>query len=338
VIRRVVVVGLLLALAGCRPALTPAPGVIDRPSLADPPRHPGRPLLLVAMPDSAPFQAVRRSLIDELRNDFDIATFLVSARTQLPEFAARIDREGPRALVLMDNPVLSLYRRYARQKGAGRPIPPAVAVMTSFLEQLPDLHNTTGVAYEVPGVTAFVQLRSIIARQLKKVAVLHRPRFRELVQRQGRLAAKEQITLLPIEVSAEPSPEEIRTVLRRLREDGEIDAIWILNDNGLLRDAGFLSQAWRPEISRFRVPVIVGLPSLVSAEAQFGDFAVVPDHDALGVQAAQLVFKVAEADWQVHGHPVELPVSTVTVANLKRLAELAGLREGAEERVDKVVE
>ncbi len=329
----------LLLLGGCRAAQTPAGGHRQplRPALIDPPRHPGRPLLLLAMPDSPPFQVVRRSLIDELRGDFDFVTLLVSPQTPPGDFAQVIERQRPVALVVMDNPVLSLYRRYLGSAPAGRKVPPAVTVMTSFLDQLGDLRNVTGVAYEVPGVTAFVQLRSIIAKPLKKVAVLHRPRFRRLIEQQAALAAKEQISLAPFEVSNNPTPAEIRAALRRVRESPDIDAMWVLNDNGLLRDAEFLAAAWRPEIERFRVPLIVGLPSLVASEAQFGDFAVVPDHEALGVQTAQLIIKLSESDWQVDGHPVEPSFSTLTVANLKRLADLAGLRPGAEERVDLVV-
>ena len=65
---------------------------------------------------------------------------------------------------------------------------------------------------------------------------------------------------------------------------------------------------------------------------------MVPDHEALGVQSAQLIYKLAETEWRTEEHPVELPISTLTVANLRRLLELRGLRPAADERVDRVVE
>ena len=37
-------------------------------------------------------------------------------------------------------------------------------------------------------------------------------------------------------------------------------------------------------------------------------------------------------------HPVELPVSTVTVVNMRQVKEHFGLREGASRRIDKVIE
>jgi hypothetical protein len=339
--RRAFIAGLLLlALAGCRAAV-PVPAPLARPAtpvMVDPPRRPGRPLIFIAMPDSAPFQVVRKSLVAEVQEDFDIVSTVVSPRTQLADFARQIETLQPRAVVVMDNPVLAMYRHYADSRPPDRPAPPVVAVMTSFLEDLRNLDRTTGIAYEVPGVTAFVQLRSVIARPVRRVAVLYRPRFAGFIARQAKLAAREQITLVPVQVSAEPTASEVRAALRRARESTQMDALWVLNDNGLLRDAGFLEEAWRPEIPRLGVPVVVGLSSLVAAEARFGTFAVVPDHEALGVQTSQLIFKLADSDWQPDEHRIELPISTVTIANLRRLQQDFGLQNNAEERVDKVVE
>ena len=337
--RRLVLAALAAGLAGaCRASLqTAGPAARAVPALVDPPRRGGRPLIFLALPDSPPFRVVRSSLVEELREDFDFVTELVGPPTQLGELARHIERNRPRAVVVMDNPVLALYRRYADGCPPGRAAPPAVAVMASFLEELRNLGNTTGIAYEVPGVTAFVQLRSVIARPVRRVAVLYRPRFAHFIQRQLHLAAKEQITLLPIAVGADPTSDDIRNALRTARESSQLDALWVLNDNGLLRDARFLTTAWRPEIGRLRVPVVVGLSSLAVAEARFGTFAVVPDHEALGVQSAQLIFKLAETDWRADRLPIEPPISTVTIANLTRLQQMFGLQPGAAGRVDQVV-
>jgi hypothetical protein len=340
-LRRAFLVGLLLALGGgCRTGL-PADPPLARPATAaliDPPVRTGRPLIVIAMPDSPPFHVVRKSLVDELQQDFNIASTLISARTQLSDFARQIETLQPKAVVVMDNPVLALYRRYAESCPPARPAPPAVAVMTSFLEDLRNLERTTGIAYEVPGVTTFVQLRSVIARPVRRVAVLFRPRFAGFIARQAALAAREQITLVPVPVNAEPTASEVRSALRGAQASARMDALWVLNDNSLLRNAAFLEEAWRPEISRLGVPVVVGLSSLVAADARFGTFAVVPDHEALGVQTSQLIFKLADGGWQPDQHPIEPPISTVTIANLRRLQQEFGLQPGAAERVDKVVE
>lgn len=314
-------------------------GEAGSPSIADPPRRPGRPLVMVAMPDSASFRAVRSALIKELTKDFDIQTQVVGPQTGAAMLGAEIARTAPACLVLMDNPTVRLYREWGAQRPAKAPLPPAVVVMASFLEELrAQLPTVTGVAYEVPAVTAFVNLRSMIERPVKRVGVVHRPAFRRFIERQRALAAKEQIELVAVEVAADPGPSAVRVGLRQLRTSQRIDALWVLNDNGLLRDGAFIESAWRRELAALRVPVIVGVPTLVAAEARFGDFAVVPDLGGVGVQAANMVFELNEADWRAQALPIEHPLSTLTVVNLAEVERKFGLQEGAQQRIDKVIE
>jgi hypothetical protein len=304
--------------------------------LVDPPRRPGKSLVLLAMPDSTAFRTVRRALVDEIKKDFDVSTQIVDAHTSLDDFRGRVDAAHPACLVLMDNPTVKLYRAY--QKGHEGPPPPALVVMTSFLEELrADLPNASGVAYEVPGVTAFVNLRSVIERPVSRVGVLHRPSFKRFVERQKALAAKEQITLVPVEVPSDPGSKDVRDALKTLAAE-HVDALWVLNDNGLLKDGRFLEAAWRPELAGLGVPVVVGVPTLVSADARFGTFAVLPDLEAMGVQAANVLFEISESGWRAGEHPVELPVSTLTVVNMRQIKEHFGLREGATRHIDKVIE
>jgi hypothetical protein len=327
------------AAGGASPVVSPTPSADADARIQDPPRRPGKPLVLVAMPDSASFRAVRSALVNELEQTFDIATQLVDSRTTPADFSAQIHRAQPSCVVLMDNPTIKLYRAYQSGKQPGAPMPAAVVVMSSFLEELrSQLRNVTGVAYEVPGVTAFVNLRSVIARPVSRVGVIHRPPFRKFIERQKALATKEQIELVAAEVPKDPDASEVRDALRRLSTSGRVDTLWVLNDNGLLRDAAFLESAWRGEMASMRVPVIVGVPGLVSGEARFGGFAVVPDLAGLGVQAANVVFELSETGWRAQHLPIELPVSTLTLVNLERIQQTWGLRAGAMRRIDKVVE
>src|SRR6185295_8813756 len=115
----------------------------------------GTPLVLVAMPAAASFQATRRSLVAELGKSFDVSTLTVGADTSLPQLAAALAKTAPACLVLMNNTTVRLYRDYQRSR-PGAKFPPAVIVMASFLEDIRhELTGVTGIAYEVPGVTAF---------------------------------------------------------------------------------------------------------------------------------------------------------------------------------------
>jgi hypothetical protein len=328
-----------LLLGSCAGVLTGDAGRVTASAASDPPRRPGMPLVVVAMPDSPAFQTVRRTLVSELAKDFDVSTHLIDSKTTDGQFRDDLEDSGASAVVLMDNRTIKLYRAYQAGHAAGTAFIPAVVTMSSFLEELhPQLPGSSGVAYEVPGVIAFVRLRDIVKTPVRRVGVIHRPVFHDFIERQKTLAAKEQIELVPIAVSANPDPKEVQAALRRLKTGPPIDALWILNDNRLLPSGEFLETAWRAGADALDVPVIVGIAALVSEEAHLGTFAVVPDLDALGVQTANLVFELSDRHWKADGLPVELPVSTVTVGNLRQLRQRFGLRDGALQRIDRTVE
>jgi hypothetical protein len=329
--------GVGLTIPGCRGVPAGAPP-LARPVFGDPPRRPGRPLILIAMPDSPAFHLTRKAVVRELEDDLDVITAVVGATTRLSEFAAKLAELRPTCLLLLDNPALALYQHYAETQPDSEAVPPAVVAMTPFfIEELRRIRNTTGVAYEVPGVTAFVKLRSVVTRPVRRVAVVHRPRFRQFIDRQARLAAKEDITLVALEVGDDPTATEVRAALGSAR-DADVDALWVLSDRRLLKSVKFINEVWRPQINLFRIPVVVGLASLVATKAEFASFAVVPDHEELGVQTARLILRVAESGWRADQHPVELPISTLTLANIARLREHGGLKPDAASQIDERVE
>ena len=112
----------------------------------------------------------------------------------------------------------------------------------------------------------------------------------------------------------------------------------MLNDNGLVRNAAFVDDTWRAELSESKLPLIVGVPNLVEPSFPLGTLAVVPDHEALGLQAANLLFDLADNDWQVESHPVELPLSVKTVVDIKLVRANFGLRPDALKHIDKPLE
>jgi hypothetical protein len=307
-------------------------------SMADPPRRPGKSLVLIAMPDLDSFRTVRRSLVREIQQDFDIVTTIVARETPPSAFENALNAANPVCVVLMNNPTVNLYRAYQNHRRALGSVIPAVIVMSSFLEELKgQLDNATGVAFEVPGVTAFVQLRSILDRPLGRAGVVYRPAFHHFVDRQVELANREQITLLAQAVPIEAGPADVRKALRVLKSQG-VDALWVLNDNGLLGDADFLDEGWRKAIDDLGVPVIVGVPALVKPEARFGTLAILPDLGALAVQTANLLLQLAQDGWRANRRPVQLPVSTLTFVNMQQAREHFRLRPGALELIDRRIE
>src|SRR5512140_3028820 len=184
----------LLWIAGC--ANTAGAGNSSVPvasALDDPPARPGAPALLVAMPASAAFVEVRRALVAEVHKSFNVATLVVTRDTSPAEIAAAIDRVQPVCAVVMNNVTLNLFQAYEATH-PDRPALPTVVVMAAFLDEIrTQLRRATGISYEVPGVTAFVNLRSILATPIHRVGVVYRPVFRHFVDRQQEPAAREHI-------------------------------------------------------------------------------------------------------------------------------------------------
>ena len=68
---------------------------------------------------------------------------------------------------------MRLYRAY--EKAHPGPLPPSLVVMASFLEELrSELRNSSGVAYEVPAVSAFVSRMRPSARASAKACFRER--------------------------------------------------------------------------------------------------------------------------------------------------------------------
>lgn len=320
--------------AAARPPESPPPSS----TIVDPPARQGSPLLFLAMPMAPAFQETRKGLVAEVADSYNVKTFVVTPKTSASEFRSALESAAPACIVLMNNSTARLYRDYQREH-PDRTFPPAVLVMTSFLEDIRrEIRRATGIAYEVPGVTAFVSLRALIQAPVTRVGVVHSPYARAFVRRQQALASKERIDLISIELGGEaPSGRDVQGALDALKRYHQIDVLWVLNDNRLLRDGRFLREAWLPAVRSLEIPVVVGAAPLVNPSSPFGTFAVLPDHTALGVQAANLIFDLADNGWRAEDRPVELPLSTVKMLDV-RAGKQFGLRPGALNLVDRPLE
>jgi hypothetical protein len=331
------VLGLLcLGLLSCTSSTAPKAGTVEAELLEDAPRREGVPAVLVLLPVSAHTREAWRSLRDELVTSFDVVTRPVTEASTKLELANEIARVKPQCVVLLGNTSTNLYREY-QDSGLGA-VPPAVVLMVSFFEeQHKAFRNTTGIAYEVPGITTFVNLRSFIYRPVQRVGVIHRPLFAPYVSRQAELARVEQVQLVALEVSDDPGPHEIRRAIDTLVVRQGVDALWVLNDNALLQPE-LIAKGWLRMLHKHPVAVVVGVSSLVDTRLHFGSFAMLPDHAALGVQAADLVFRLADEGWNADVIPVQQPISVQSVVDLPWTRRHFQFREEAIDRIDRIVE
>ena len=326
------------ALSACASYLKPASKTAKQEAIRRYTRRPGAPKVLVVMPDLPATREVWNALATELSVELDVALHLVDSNASARDFAAVLEHEKPQVLVLMNNPTVRAYRAYQKSKGANARFPPAIVVMASFLEeQLAGLRNATGISYELPGVIVLANLRSLLTRAIVRVGVVYRPSFADFLWRQQKLAMREEIDLIGVPVREQPAAPDVRRAIFALEKDYNVDAIWVLNDNALLAPE-LLRKAWLPSLGAMKpLPAVVGVPSLVSSEQHFGTFAIMPDHAALGVQAAALVFDVVDGGFSAAGVTRQLPVSVETIVDASQVEQHFSLQPGALERIDHVV-
>src|SRR5262249_12829192 len=154
----------------------------------------------------------------------------LTAESSPTDVADAVMRAHPSCVVLMGNAALQVYRRYEQLAPSPKPIP-AVVVMSSFLEeQITQLRNATGIAYEIPGVNTFARLRSMIDLPIRRVGVVYRTPLFHHVERQRELAAIEKVELVTVEVGVHPTVHEVRRSLYELLHKRDVDALWVLND------------------------------------------------------------------------------------------------------------
>ncbi len=310
-------------------ACAPKPSPLD--ALAEQERT-GAPVVLVVRGASASFDEVMTSVAYEIDGEIDLLSLPIEGLT-VPLLSSAVSQTSPQALLLIDNPAVDLYQQLREQNPE---TPPGVAVMSLFLEEAAaTTPGLTGIPYEVPAVTSLVNLRRVVDRGFTKVGVVHRPRFAEFVERQAELAKVEGFEVVSFELKERPQAQQIRKALSRVRD--EADALWVLNDNALLAPE-LLQEAWLPHLRRNTSPVLVGVEPLVDTPTPFGTFAVLPDHDGLGLQTAEILFELLDCDWEVAEVPIQLPIAVTNVLNVSFAREHLGVREDQLEYVDRLVE
>jgi hypothetical protein len=292
--------------------------------------------ILVLMPATSQTREVWTGLSDELQRDYELVSVRVDSRNDDDIIEEAVRKHAPKAIILMNNPTVAAYAEYQR-KHRGEAFPPAVIAMTSFLDgQQHSVAQATGIYYEVPLITVVTNLRKLIATPIERVGVVRRAQLAGFVRREAELAAHERITVEEQEVGSTPNASELKRAIRRVRQSS--DVLWVLNDDRLLTPR-LIANGWLPGVSeRPWIPTIVGAAPLVSPIQSFGTFAVLPDHAALGVQVASLVFDLADSEWTIgpEAH-AQLPLSTTTTVDLVQATERFLLREGALAHVDRIL-
>lgn len=285
----------------------------------------GKESLLIIRPEGDAFEDCMKGLSGEI-SDFDIHQIISDDNTTNRIIAKTITELSVKAVVLMDNRAINLYRCYQNFCSDSIEYPPAIACMGVDIGQaVKGMKNIRGVSYEIPIVTSMVNLRSILGIPIKRVGVVHREFMNEFVRINKEYCNKENLSIIscPLPDSIvryyknNDCYDKIRSELKRLIVFGHIDAFWIPNDNSILKPE-MLKNVWIPLLQKYRKPIVVCVQVLVNPALDFGTFAVLPDHVSLGSQIADVIFEIMDNDWEIDKKIIEPPLSIKKTLNLSQ--------------------
>lgn len=291
-----------------------------------------QPTILVLAPQATHVLPVLATLRSELSADFNVAAAALEKHGQPSELAAYLKKTQPKAIVLVDNRAAAAFAELAKQESE---LPPAIVIMSSFAEAAREsLPNATAIAFEPPAVVSLAHLRTIFDAPVKRVGVLYRAGFERFIEEEQARAKREYIDIIAMPVPERPSSNSVGRALRAL-ERARVDAIWVTNDNALL-SRRMLTSAWLPFAKKVNVPIVVGVPALVTGDVSFGTYAAVPDPEGLGLQTAELVYRLQEKNWNARELPLQPAYSVKTYLNVEQ-ARTLGVDPAGEHLVDVLV-
>jgi hypothetical protein len=293
--------------------------------------------ILVFHPAGDKFQETVKGLRDGLGSGYKIIDKDLAKDAALDVIASNVKSNAPKAVILMDNNSIRLWKEYQQKFSDTSTL--SVSLMGIMIEKaVSGAKNATGISYEVPGVTVFVNLRSLLSQPLKTVGVIHRASMEDFIQKQSSFCTNENIELKTFKVDDKADAAEgLRKGLEDLLGAKDVDALWVLNDNFFLTPK-LLKEVWLPLTAKYKKPVVVGVESLIQSSLNFGVYAVLPDHYALGSQAANLLLEIQDNNWNADGRAVDQPLSVLKYLNSKISRKTLKINEERLKEIDRQVE
>ncbi|WP_144393856.1 hypothetical protein [Pleionea sediminis] len=277
----------------------------------------GNALVLTAKGDE--FAKVIQGLSDDIEGELEFKTFYINRESSTDVIEDGMKKFSPKVVILIGNTSINLYTKFQKANPKMQ-FPPSIALAALFVDRfIDDIKNATGIRYEIPAVISLINMRDIIKKPLKSVGVVHREWMDSIIEENRKYLSAEGIKLISIKL-----PNKTSNMNKKLDEavvelvDKKVDAIWVLNDNELLNGRS-IGQVWIPKLAKTDIPVLVGVRPLLNTKFNFGSFAIVPDHYALGVQGASIVFELMDNDWDLDGRDISQPISVKKVVNVSVL-------------------
>ncbi len=297
----------------------------------------GTALILTAKGEA--FSQVIEGLKGDIGDELKFDVFELEKDNSESDIKARINQVKPDVVVLIGNNSINLYAKY-QKIDPDKEFPPSIALAALFIDKfINNVKNSSGIRYEIPAVTSFVNMRSVLKSPIKTVGVIYREWMKPLIEVDRKYLEAEGIALKAVEL---PNKDDdlnglLKSAIQTL-VNAKVDAVWVLNDNELLNGKS-IGSLWIPELGKTDIPVLVGIKPLLKTEFNFGSFAIVPDHYGLGVQAASIIFELMDDEWSLGDRAIAQPISVRKIVNVSVLEKKSiNVQKEKLQEVDEVIQ
>lgn len=281
--------------------------------------------VLVLTPPGELFNIALNGFRGELEEEFSVTVFEKSKDDNIKDVDRYFTSHTPKAIVIVGNRLLMVYLKYIRKKNKKLADIPVISIFALGTQKfINEFNNAVGISSQAPMLTAIVRFRAVVNKPMEKVGVIHRKVFEENVLKYIRLCDREKIHVKHVMVGDKKNrlKKEIFKALKQLILKDKVEALWIPNDNVILR-SDLLVDVWLPICKKYKIPVITGVEVLVKPEIDFGTFAVIPDPKGTGIQAANLIFDLMEKEWKIEEKTVYPTISVYSVLNFKKAKDIS---------------
>lgn len=276
--------------------------------------------ILVLQHSGINFESVYSSLQSEVSADFEIVR-IINDKIMKPKALKKVlQKENPKLIVLMNNNNIETYRGYIKTLPSEAKVLPSLSLVAAFIEKaIEELPNSAGITYEIPIVTGVVNLRSMMSIPKMKLGIVSREFLKSFIDKNKAFCLAEGIDVKTIYVKKGETryKKVLKDGLKELVAEHGANTIWVPNDPAFL-SGEIIRDVWTPFMKKYDVPVIVGVENFLLPNINFGSFAVLPDHSAMGQQAANLVYSIQDNNWESDHTLTEAPISIFKVLNFNR--------------------
>jgi hypothetical protein len=295
--------------------------------------------ILVVRTSSAIVDTLTLVIAQELIEDFTLHQLIVDSTSAGAAIKNTMDTLRPKIVILFDNLPIVLYKAYQRSLPDSLPVVPTVSLLAVNIDRvIRSLKNAVGIRYEIPVVTSTVNMRFLLGVPLENVGVVYRDFMGDVIETNRQYCRKEGINVISYSLPNEKLDYAyaLRKGLKSLLADQKVKVLWVVNDNVLLVPA-LIDNVWAPMARKYGVTVIVGVESLVSPLINFGTYAVLPDHRALGSQVAEMVYRIMDKNWNTDGLKIQPPVSIYDIVNLSQTPKRFPIKDNRLGEIDRVL-